>query len=71
MDISSKSFMVHAMNEKKQVVLNEEIKPTRGGLKEMIDKLGTQTKLVVFEAGNQLKWIALALLKIPGVHIHV
>lgn len=70
-DISSKGFMVHAINEQKKVVFEEEIKPTRSGLKEMIGKLGKQTKLVVFEAGNQLKWIALTLLKIPGVHIHV
>ena len=70
-DISSKSFMVHAINEKKKVVFSEEIKPTRGGLKEMIERLGKQTKLVVFEAGNQLKWVALTLLKIPGVHVHV
>ena len=27
----------------------------------MIKGLGKQTKLVVFEAGNQLKWIALTL----------
>lgn len=71
MDISSKSFMVHAINEKKKVLFKEEIKPTRSGLKEMIEKLGKQTKLVVFEAGNQLKWVALTLSKIPGVHIHV
>lgn len=70
-DISSKSFVVHAINEKKKVVFKEEIKSTRSGLKKMIDKLGKQTKLVVFEAGNQLKWIALTLSKIPGVHIHV
>lgn len=63
--------MVHAINEKKKVVFNEEIKPTRGGLKQMIEKLGKQTKLVVFEAGNQLKWVALTLLKMPGVHTHV
>jgi len=34
-------------------------------------QLQKQTKLVVFEAGNQLKWVALTLSKIPGVHIHV
>lgn len=62
--------MVHAIDEKKKVIFNEEIKPTRGGLKEMIEKLGKQTKLVVFEAGNQLKWAALTLLKLPGVHTH-
>jgi hypothetical protein len=65
-DISSRSFMVHAINEKKKVLFNEELKPTRSGLKEMLEKLGKQTKLVVFEAGNQLKWVALTLLKLPG-----
>ncbi len=63
--------MVHAINQKKKVVFKGEIKPTRSGLKDMIEKLGKQTKLVVFEAGNQLKWVALTLLKIPGVHTHV
>jgi transposase len=71
MDISSKSFMIHAINSKKEVVFNDEIKPTRLGLRQMIKDLGGQTKLVVFEAGNQLKWVALELKKIKGVHVHV
>jgi transposase len=71
MDISSKSFMVHAVNTKKKVVFNNEIKPTRTGLRKMIKDLGLQTKLVVFEAGNQLKWVALELKRIKGVHLHV
>jgi transposase len=71
MDISSKSFMVHAINSKKKVVFNSEIKPTRGALRQMIKNLGRQTKLVVFEAGNQLKWVALELKAIKGVHLHV
>jgi hypothetical protein len=71
MDISSKSFMVHAINSKKKVVFNGEIKPTRGGLRQMIKDLGRQTKLVVFEAGNQLKWVALELKPIKSVHLHV
>jgi hypothetical protein len=28
-------------------------------------------KLVAFEAGKQLKWIALTFKKLPRVHIHV
>ncbi len=36
----------------------------------MIERLGKQTKLVVFEAGNQLNG-CITLLKIPGVHVHV
>ena len=71
MDISSKSFMVHAINSKNKRVFKGEIKPTRQGLRKMIRALGRQTKLVVFEAGNQLKWIALELKQIKGVHVHV
>ena len=71
MDVSSKSFTVHAVNEAKKVIFKGEIKPTRAGLRGMIKELGKQTKLIVFEAGNQLKWIALTLKKIEGVHIHV
>lgn len=71
MDISSKSFTVHAIDEAKKVVFKGEISPTRVGLREMMSRLGKQSKLVVFEAGNQLKWIALTLKKIKGVHIHV
>jgi len=71
MDVSSKSFTVHAINEAKKLVFKGDISPTRVGLRGMIDQLGNQTKLVIFEAGNQLKWIALTLKKIKGVHIHV
>jgi transposase len=71
MDISSKSFTVHAINESKKLIFKGDIKPTRAGLRNMIKELGCQSKLVVFEAGNQLKWVALTLKKIKGVHIHV
>ena len=33
--------------------------------------MGRGAKLVVFEAGNQLKWIALTLKKLKDVHVHV
>jgi transposase len=71
MDIDSKNFTVHAINEAKKIVFKGAIRPTRTGLREMIGQLGKQSKLVVFEAGNQLKWIALTLKKIKGVQIHV
>lgn len=71
MDISSKSFTVHAIDEAKKIIFKGDIKPTRAGLRSMIKELGQQAKLVVFEAGNQLKWVALTLKKIKGVHIHV
>jgi transposase len=71
MDISSKSFVVHAIDSKNKIVFKGEIKPTRQGLHQMIKQLSRQRKLVVFEAGNQLKWIALELKKIKGVDLHV
>ena len=71
MDVSSKSFTIHAINEAKKLVFKGDISATRAGLRAMIGRLGSQTKLVVFEAGNQLKWIALTLKKIKGVHLHV
>jgi len=63
--------MIHAINSKKKVVFKDEIKPTRSGLRQLIKDLGRQTKLVVFEAGNQLKLVALELNKIKSVHVHV
>ena len=33
MDISSKSFLVHAIDSKKKVVFKGEIKPTRSGIR--------------------------------------
>ena len=71
MDISSKSFTIHAIDRKKKVVFKGEIKPTKAGLVGLMSELGTGPKLVVFEAGNQLKWIALTLKKMKGVYIHV
>ncbi len=71
MDVSSKEFMVHAINEDKKVVFKGGIAPTRRGLRQMIGSLGGGSKLVVFEAGNQLKWIALTLKALPGVTVHV
>ena len=71
-DISSKEFIVHAVNGKKKVVLRgEKIKPTRQGLKRMLDSLGSEQKVVVFEAGNQLKWIALYLKSRKDIELHV
>lgn len=71
MDVSSKSFVVHAINERKKVVFKDAIEPTRAGLRRLMKDLGRETKLVVMEAGNQLKWIALTLKKMKGVHLHV
>ena len=71
MDVSSKSFVVHAIDEKKRVVFRGEIPPARSELRKLMGRLGRETKLVVFEAGNQMKWIALTLKKMRGVHLHI
>jgi transposase len=71
MDVSSKSFVVHGLDEKKRLVKRGEVEPTRKGLRKLCIELGPEPKLVVFEAGNQMKWIADTLKKQPGVALHV
>jgi transposase len=70
-DLSSKSFVVHAINERKRVVLRKEVAPSREGLRGIQRELGSGAKLVVFEAGNQLKWVADFWKKQEGVRLHV
>jgi hypothetical protein len=71
MDVRSKSFVVHAINERKKVVFKGAIAPSREGLPSLMKRLGAETKLVVFEARNQLKWIALWFKRRAGVSLHV
>jgi len=71
MDVSSKSFVVHAISDKKRVVFKGAVEPSRVGLGQLMTRLGEETKLVVFEAGNQMKWIALWFKRRPDVHLHV
>lgn len=70
-DVSSKSFVVHALDEKKRLLKREEIESSKKALKKMCGELGEEPKVVVFEAGNQMKWIADTLKKQPGVDLHV
>lgn len=58
MDISSKDFVVHALNERKKIRFKGSISPSKKGLRDLIAALGPERKLFVFEAGNQMKWIA-------------
>ncbi len=71
MDVSSKSVVVHAIDERKRVVWRGEVPPTPSGLKRAMRESGTGAKLVAFEAGNQMKWIARELGRIKGVTRHV
>ncbi len=58
MDVSSKSFVIHAINGRKRVVFKGEIFPERRSLLNMLQDLGDEPKYVVFEADNQMKRIA-------------
>jgi len=58
MDISSKDFMIHAVDERKQVKFKGSISPTRQSLRDLVKALGIEKKVFIFEAGNQMKWIA-------------
>lgn len=58
MDISSKDFMIHAIDERKKVKFKGAISPTRKSLRELVDNLGQEKKVFIFESGNQMKWIA-------------
>jgi len=71
MDVSSKEFVVHAIDQRKQKVFEGRIAPSRAGLRKLIGDLGVGPRLFVFEAGNQMKWIALMLMRQAGVRIHV
>lgn len=71
MDLSSKSFMVHAINEKKREVFRGEIGSSRAGLRALLRDLPDEKKLVAFEAGNQMKWVADELRRVSDVNVHV
>jgi len=71
MDVSSKEFVIHAIDQRQQKVFDGKIAPSRAGLRKLVKDLGIGPKLFIFEAGNQLKWIALTLMRQEGVRIHV
>jgi len=71
MDVSSKEFFIHAIDQRQQKIFEGKISPSCAGLRKLVKDLGVGPKLFVFEAGNQMKWIALMLMKQEGVRIHV
>ncbi|MDC8446945.1 MAG: IS110 family transposase [Nitrospira sp.] len=71
LDVSGKSLVAYAVNERKQRVFEGEQPATRARLRALVRQLGRGPKLVAFEAGNQMKWIAEALKKLDGVQVHV
>lgn len=71
MDVSSKEFVVYGLNERKQKIFDKVVEASRDGLRRVVKELGAGPKLIVFEAGNQMKWIALTLQKMKDVTVHV
>ena len=72
MDVSSKSFVIHAIEGKnKKIVYRGEVGPNENGLRQMLLNVGEGKKKIVFEAGNQTKWIFDFLKKQKSVTVHV
>jgi hypothetical protein len=71
LDVSGKSLVGYAVNERKQPVFTGEQPATRAGLRALLRQVGTGSKLVAFEAGNQMKGIAETLKKLDEVEVHV
>jgi transposase len=71
LDVSGKSLVAYAVNERKQRVFAGEQPASRAGLRTLLRQVGAGAKLVTFEAGNQMKWIAETLKKLDGVQVHV
>lgn len=70
MDISGKEFVIHALNDKKKILFKGSVSPTKKGIRDLIAEFGIESKLFVFEAGNQMKWIADYFKKL-GENIHI
>jgi transposase len=71
LDVSGKSLVAYAVNERKQRVFEGERPASRAGLRALMQAVGIGAKLVAFEAGNQMKWIAETLKKLAEVQVHV
>ena len=69
-DVSSKEFVVHAINDKKKILFKGSVSPTKKGIKGLIAEFGIESKIFVFEAGNQMKWIVDTFKKL-GENFHV
>lgn len=71
LDVSGKSLVAYAVNERQQRVFEGEQPASRVGLRALVRQIGVGPKLVAFEAGNQMKWIADTLKTRDGVQLHV
>lgn len=71
LDLSSKQIVAYAVNERKRCVYEGMEAATRAGLRALVHAVGAGPKLVAFEAGNQMKWVAETLKKLTDVQVHV
>jgi hypothetical protein len=71
LDVRGKSLVAYAINKRKQRVFEGEQPATRAGLRALLRQVGADAKLVAFEAGNQLKWIAETVKTLEGVQVPV
>lgn len=71
LDVSGKSIVASAVNERKRCVFEGEGPSSRLGLRALLQQVGRGAKLVACEAGNQMKWIAETLKRMAGIQIHV
>ncbi|MER3422380.1 MAG: hypothetical protein C4293_03275, partial [Nitrospiraceae bacterium] len=67
LDVSGKSLVASAVNERKQRVYAGEHPASRAGLRAWLRQVGAGAKLVAFEAGNPMKGIAETLKTRDGV----
>jgi chloramphenicol 3-O-phosphotransferase len=71
LDVSGKSIVAYAVNERKRCVFEGERASSRAGLRALVQQVGAGAKLIAVEAGNQLKWIAETVKRLPAVQVHV
>lgn len=68
---SGKSIVGSVVDECECKVFEGECPSSRAGLLALMTWVGEGAKLVVVEAGNQLKWVAESLKRLPAVQLHV
>lgn len=71
LDLSSKQIVGYAVNERKRCVYEGTGPASRAGLRAVVQAVGAGPKLVVCEAGHQMKWVADTLKRLPEGQVHV
>lgn len=64
-----RKLVAHPADGRKQRVLMRKQSASRLGLRTMIRQIGEGSKLIAFEAGNQMTWVAETLRKLNGVQL--